>query len=103
MSRGSGSSALGHLLMEAPFGFPSVQFIGLLLAPYGRDDIALCVSWCFVLGVDQSLCEGAGGFELHRDVVFLEDSREFSQNSGQIRDRNAVTCISRPGLGSHMF
>ena len=53
---------------------------------------ALFVSCCFVFGVDQSLSEGVGGFELHWDVVFLEDSSD-SKNSRQIGDRNAVMFI----------
>ena len=59
--------------MEGLFSFPNAQFIAVLLALYGIDDIALFVSWCFVLGVNQSMFEGVGGFELHWDVVFLED------------------------------
>ena len=45
---------------------------------YGRDAIVLFVSWCFVIGVDQSLSEGDGGFEPHWDIVFLEVFPEFS-------------------------
>ena len=41
--------------------FPQ-QFIAFFLALYGIDKIALFVRWCFVLGVDQSLSEGVGGF-----------------------------------------
>ena len=55
---------LCRTLMEALFSFPGVQFVAFLLALYGRDDIALFVSWCFVLGVDQwtSGCRAFGGF-----------------------------------------
>ena len=48
---------LGHSFMEGLFSFPNVPFIAFFLALYGTD-IALFVSWCFVLGVDQSLSEG---------------------------------------------
>ena len=85
---------LCHTLMAGLFSFPIVQFIAFFLALYGIDDIALFVSWCFVLGVDQSLSEGVGGLELHRDVPFLEDSPELFRNSRKIRDRNAVKVIS---------
>ena len=71
---------LGHLFMEGLFRFTSVQLIAFLLALYGIDDIALLVSWCFVLGVNQSLSEGVGVFTLPWDVMFLEDSPEFFQN-----------------------
>ena len=80
--------------MDGLFSFPDVQFIAFFLALYGIVNIALFVTWCFVLGVDQSLSEGVGGFELHRDVMFLEDSPEFFRNSRKIRDRNAVMFLS---------
>ena len=62
---------LCHSFMERLFSFPDVQFIAFYLALYGIDNIALFGPWCFVLGVDQSLSEGVGGFELHRDVMSL--------------------------------
>ena len=46
-------------LWRGCFSFPNV---------YSIDDIALFVSWCFVLAVDQSLSECVGRFELHWDV-----------------------------------
>ena len=55
LSSGSRTSVLGHLFMEGLFSFPNVQFTAFLLAPYGIDDIALFVSWCFALGANQSL------------------------------------------------
>ena len=76
--------------LDGLFSFPNVQFIAFFLALYGIDNIALLVLWCFVLGVDQSMSEGVGVFELHRDVMFLEDSPEFFQNSRNIQDRNEL-------------
>ena len=55
-------AVLCHMLMEGLFSFPNVHFIAFFLALYGTDDIALFVSWCFVLGVDQSLSEGLFNF-----------------------------------------
>ena len=69
-------SVLCHMFMDGLFGFPKVQFIAFFLALHGIDATALFVSWCFVLGVVQSLSEGVGGFKLHRDVMFMEDSPE---------------------------
>ena len=83
-----------HMLMDGLFSFPNVQFIAFFPALYGIDNIALFVPWYFVLGMDQFLSEGVGGFELHRHVMFLEDFPEFFQNSRKIRDRNAVMFIS---------
>ena len=80
--------------MEGLFGFPNIQFIAFLLALIGIADIAPFVYRCLVLGVDQSLSEGVGGFVLPRDVVFLEDSPEFFWKSRQIWDGNAVPFIS---------
>ena len=65
-----------HTFMDGLFRFPNVQFVAFFLALYGFHDVALFVPWCFVLGVDQSLSEGVGEFELKRDVMFLEDSPE---------------------------
>ena len=67
---------LGHLFMKRLFSFPNLKFIAFPLALHGIDYIAFFVSWCFVLG-----------FELHWDVVYLEDSPDFFfRNSGQIWD-----------------
>ena len=60
--------------MKRLFSLPNVQFIALLLALFGKDNIALIVSCYFVLGVNQSLSVGVGGFELHWDAVFLEEN-----------------------------
>ena len=75
---------LGYMFMDGLFSFPNVQLIAFLLALYGIDAIALFVCWCFVLGVDQSLTEGVGGFELHRDVLLLEVSPfpKFQKDTG---------------------
>ena len=65
------------MFMDGLYSFLNVRFIAFFPVLYGRDDIALVASRCFVLGVDQSLSEGVGGCELHRHVMFLEDSPEF--------------------------
>ena len=71
------SSSCPEELARQLIRFLNVQFIAFFLVLYDIDDIALFVSWCFALEVDQFLSEGVGGFELHRDVMFLEDSPEF--------------------------
>ena len=84
---------LCHTFINGLFSFPNVQFIAFLMALYGIEDIALFASWWVVLGVDQSLSEGVGGFELHLGVVCLEGSPEFFRNFRQIWHRNAVSVL----------
>ena len=70
---------LGHSFMEGLFSFTSVQFIAFLLALYGIDDIALFVSWCFVVRLTSFCLKGVGGFELHWDIVFWRILLNFSK------------------------
>lgn len=61
---------------EVAYAFVAALFSKILafhIALYYMHNIILLVSWCFVLGVDQSLSKGVAGLEVYWVVVFTED------------------------------
>ena len=81
---------LCHALVEWLFCFTNVQVCAFLAALNCIHYITLLVPGCFVLRVDKLPSQCVARFEMHRDVVFVENPPEFLRYSCDIRNDDVV-------------